>query len=63
MDVFFLPVEPHIPQHFIEFDFVTQVPIHVLEFMAVFFNVLENIFYMSMIACFIIVVNCFNYFK
>ena len=47
----------------LEFDFVTQVPLNVLEFMAVFLNVLENI--SSINDCMFgtwYYVNCFNYF-
>ena len=38
----------HRSQNVLEFDFVTQVPLDGPEFMAVFLNVLENIFCVAM---------------
>ena len=35
----------------LEFDFVTQIPLSVLEFMALFLNVLDNIFYVLLHEC------------
>ena len=35
----------------LKFDFVTQVPLNVLEFMAVFLNVLENKFSVLLLEC------------